>query len=42
LVIRHPKKTDKKSDTVTEAPLDYSGEASGLFTDEKQKQTSNV
>ncbi|PHR80947.1 MAG: hypothetical protein COA59_16745 [Colwellia sp.] len=40
--LRHPKKTDKKSDTVTEAPLDYSGEASGLFTDEKQKQTSNV
>ncbi|MDX2369499.1 MAG: DUF1043 family protein [Colwellia sp.] len=40
--LRHPKKTGKKIDTVTEAPLDYSSEASGLFIDEKQKQTSSV
>jgi uncharacterized membrane-anchored protein YhcB (DUF1043 family) len=40
--LRHPKKTDKKIDTVTEAPLDYSSEGSGLFIDEKQKQASNV
>lgn len=42
--LRHPKKTDEKIDidTVTEAPLDYSSEASGLFIDEKQKQTSSV
>ena len=39
--LRHPKRTDN-SDAVTEAPLDYSGEASGLFADSKQKQTSNV
>ncbi len=35
--LRHPKRTDN-SDSVTEAPLDYSGEASGLFVDSKQKQ----
>lgn len=40
--LRHPKKTDKKIDTYTEAPLDYSSEASGLFTDKKHKQASNV
>jgi uncharacterized membrane-anchored protein YhcB (DUF1043 family) len=41
-VLRHPKKIKDKIDAVTEAPLDYSGEASGLFVDGKQKQTSNV
>lgn len=40
--LRHPKKIDERIDTVTEAPLDYSGKASGLFVDAKQKQTSNV
>jgi uncharacterized membrane-anchored protein YhcB (DUF1043 family) len=40
--LRHPKKIDEKIDPVTEAPLDYSGEASGLFVDAKQKQASNV
>jgi len=40
--LRHPKKTDEQVDTVTEAPLDYSGEASGLFVDKKHKQASNV
>jgi len=32
---RHTKKTDNKNDKVTEAPLDYSGEASGLLADKK-------
>jgi len=32
---RHAKKTDNKNDKVTEAPLDYSGEASGLLADKK-------
>ena len=39
--LRHPKKIDKKIEVFTEAPLDYSGKASGLFVDKKQKQTSN-
>ena len=41
-MLRHPKKIDDKVDTVTEAPLDYSGEASGIFVDGKHKQASNV
>jgi len=41
-VLRHPKKIDDKIDEVTEAPLDYSGEASGLFVDAKHKQASSV
>lgn len=40
--LRHPKKTDNKVDSVTEAPLDYSGEASGLFVDEKHKHASSA
>jgi uncharacterized membrane-anchored protein YhcB (DUF1043 family) len=41
--LRHPKKVnDKPEDTVTEAPLDYSAEASGLFIDKKHQQTSSV
>ncbi|MBL4900380.1 MAG: YhcB family protein [Colwellia sp.] len=40
--LRHPKKVDEKIDAVTEAPLDYSNEASGLFIDEKKKETSNT
>jgi uncharacterized membrane-anchored protein YhcB (DUF1043 family) len=40
--LRHPKKVDEQVDTVTEAPLDYSGEASGLFADKKHKQASSV
>jgi len=40
--LRHPKRVDEKVDIVTEAPLDYSGEASGLFIDEKQKETSSA
>lgn len=41
-MLRHPRKIDDKVDTVTEAPLDYSGEASGIFVDGKHKQASNV
>jgi len=33
--LRHPKRASKNIKTATEAPLDYSGEASGLFVDEK-------
>ena len=40
--LRHPRKTDDVMGTVTEAPLDYSGEASGLFVDSKQKQATNA
>lgn len=40
--LRHPRKADDKIDTVTEAPLDYSGEASGLFVDSKQKQATSA
>lgn len=36
--LRHPKKADDKVDSVTEAPLDYSNESSGLFIGEKQKK----
>jgi len=40
--LRHPKKADEQVDKVTEAPLDYSGESSGLFVDKKHKQASSV
>ncbi|WP_114326772.1 YhcB family protein [Candidatus Colwellia aromaticivorans] len=40
--LRHPKKVNKKIDAVTEAPLDYSSKASGLFVDEKHQQTSSA
>ncbi|MBL4822537.1 MAG: DUF1043 family protein [Colwellia sp.] len=40
--LRHPKKVAKPVEAVTEAPLDYSGEASGLFIDKKQQQTSKA
>ncbi len=40
--LRHPKKIDKKVEAATEAPLDYSGKASGLFIDKKQPSTSSV
>ena len=39
-VLRHPKKSDDKVDSATEAPLDYSNESSGLFVDEKKQQAS--
>ena len=38
--LRHNKKERKEDIAITEAPLDYSGEASGLFADEKQSATN--
>lgn len=40
--LRHPKRIMKQADTSTEAPLDYSGESSGLFADKKQQDVSNA
>ena len=39
--LRHPKRADKIKETATEAALDYSGSASGLFVDQKPK-TANA
>ncbi len=38
--LRHQKRTTETSEAVTEAPLDYSDNASGLFADQKQKVTT--
>ncbi len=38
--LRHQKRTIETSEAVTEAPLDYSDNASGLFADQKQKVTT--
>ncbi len=40
--LRHPKRETKQKVSSTEAPLDYSGEASGLFIDQKQPDTSKA
>jgi len=40
--LRHPKRAEKKVASSTEAPLDYSGEASGLFIDQKEPDTSKA
>ena len=40
--LRHPKRTAKQVELNTEAPLDYSGEASGLFIDQEQQDTSKA
>ena len=40
--LRHPKRTAKQEESNTEPPLDYSGEASGLFIDQKQQDTSKA
>ena len=40
--LRHPKRASEPVESNTEAPLDYSGEASGLFIDENQKNTSKA
>lgn len=37
--LRHPKRASQTTEASTEAPLDYSGQASGLFIDEKQQAT---
>ena len=38
--LRHPKRTSKSAEAATEAPLDYSGQASGLFIDANQTVSS--
>ena len=38
--LRHNRSERKDKPTITEAPLDYSGEASGLFDDKKQSVTN--
>lgn len=40
--LRHPKRTEAPVESSTEAPLDYSGEASGLFIDQEQQSTSKA
>ncbi|MBL4941852.1 MAG: YhcB family protein [Colwellia sp.] len=40
--LRHPKRAVKEVESSTEAPLDYSGEASGLFVDQQPQDTSKV
>ena len=41
VALRHNKEDRKGDREVTEAPLDYSGEASGLFADKKQTVTNS-
>jgi uncharacterized membrane-anchored protein YhcB (DUF1043 family) len=38
--LRHQKRSSETVDPMTEAPLDYSGNSSGLFSDQKQKVTT--
>ena len=38
--LRHPKRVNEVADGITEAPLDYSDNPSGLFADQKQKVTT--
>jgi uncharacterized membrane-anchored protein YhcB (DUF1043 family) len=38
--LRHQKRSSETADPMTGAPLDYSGNSSGLFTDQKQKVTT--
>jgi uncharacterized membrane-anchored protein YhcB (DUF1043 family) len=40
--LRHQKRATEAAETITEAPLDYSGNPSGLFADKKQKVTTAV
>ncbi|PKI12969.1 YhcB family protein [Colwellia sp. 12G3] len=40
--LRHPKRSNEAAEAMTEAPLDYSGNPSGLFADQKQKVTTSV
>lgn len=39
--LRHNKEEKKPKETITEPPLDYSGEASGLFVDQTQTVTNS-
>ena len=38
--LRHQKRSTENVDNITEPPLDYSGNPSGLFVDQKQKVTT--
>ena len=38
--LRHQKRSIETAEAITEAPLDYSGNPSGLFDDQKQKVTT--
>jgi uncharacterized membrane-anchored protein YhcB (DUF1043 family) len=38
--LRHPKRIDEPEEVITEAPLDYSDNPSGLFADETQSVTT--
>ena len=38
--LRHAKRSDSKAEEITQPPLDYSEEASGLFADKKQTVTT--
>jgi len=38
--LRHNKEERKEEQLITEAPLDYSGNPSGLFDDKKQSVTN--
>lgn len=38
--LRHQKRASETTETITEAPLDYSDNPSGLFADQKQKVTT--
>ncbi|HCM48242.1 MAG TPA: DUF1043 domain-containing protein [Colwellia sp.] len=40
--LRHQKRSTERVEAMTEAPLDYSGNPSGLFDDQKQKVTTTV
>ncbi|PKG85433.1 DUF1043 domain-containing protein [Colwellia sp. 75C3] len=40
--LRHQKRSSETAEGMTEAPLDYSGNPSGLFADQKQKVTTTV
>jgi uncharacterized membrane-anchored protein YhcB (DUF1043 family) len=40
--LRHQKRSSETAEGMTEAPLDYSGNPSGLFDDQKQKVTTTV
>jgi len=40
--LRHQKRASEVAEAMTEAPLDYSGNPSGLFADQKQKVTTTV
>jgi len=40
VTLRHQKRAEQSSEVVTEPPLDYSGNPSGLFDDKKQTVTN--